>query len=776
MNSRSSLAAILTLAVLASSPAQAITIWTNPGTGDWFDPSNWNNGVPTAIEPALINNDGTATADAISALYPGGGVPAEAAGLSVGYRTNLAAPSPDGLGTLQLNDVDLVVHGELNVGVAQIPGVTVGAGGTVNSTKAGNAGGDVTVNGDANVGVHRDGIAGTATGAMDLAGNLGGNGAGNLDIGVTSSGGSADGAVEVVGDVSGFQNINVGITRLDSTGNASGSLDVHGAVHANGPTTGAFVVGTAAGAGSTAGQATIDSGLFDFNLVLVGAGSADNDATGSTNASLNVLAGGVHSGGNGFSFEVGNTNGPPGATGTAEVAGGISGYGTVAVGNARGQFPPSGSASGSLLVSDGGIAGTGVGGALNDFNIGTTNGEGSADGAVEVVGDVSGFQNINVGVTRLDSTGNASGSLDVHGAVHANGPTTGAFAVGTAAGAGSTAGQATIDSGLFDFNLVLVGAGSADNDATGSTNASLNVLAGGVHSGGNGFSFEVGNTNGPPGATGTAEVAGGISGYGTVAVGNARGQFPPSGSASGSLLVSDGGIAGTGVGGALNDFNIGTTNGEGSADGAVEVAGGISNFRDINVGNTSAGSSGNAIGTLALRGDYSSAVNMRVGVNDGSGTSLGEVSIENGLLALDQTLTLGEGSNLSFGIDGFNRGIDYGAFDVNNALLDGILGVVFDFTLNFGIFDLIVAESITGLVGDFDTVNFFGLDPGTMVSSAIELHDFGNGLVEVYRVRVGEDVLTVPTPPTVLIVTLGWLIASARRWGRGGYRRSRPGT
>ncbi|MGD2063053.1 MAG: hypothetical protein PVF51_05660, partial [Nitrospirota bacterium] len=330
--------------------------------------------------------------------------------MSVGYRSFLFAPPPDGIGTLQLNDVDLVVNGELIVGVAELAGFPAGAIGEVSSTKAGNNGGDVTVNGDADIGVYRNGTSGTATGSMNLAGDLAGNTTGDLDIGTTSSAGNAIGTVETTGDVSGFQNIRVGITNLDSTGNATGTLDVHGAVHSNGPATGNFVVGTVAGAGTTSGQATVDNGLDGFNLVLVGAGSSDNDATGTTNASLDVLADGVHSNGSGFSFEVGNTNGPPDVVATAEVSGGISGYGAVAVGNSRDSFPPSGNATGSLTVSSGGLAGTGTGDLnLNNLEIGTTDGAGTANGSVEVTGDVSGFQNIRVGITNLDSTGNATG-------------------------------------------------------------------------------------------------------------------------------------------------------------------------------------------------------------------------------------------------------------------------------------------------------------------------------------------------------------------------------
>ncbi len=49
--------------VFTIAPAQGeYTYWQHePGTpGDWFDPSNWDNGVPTDIDTALIDNGGTA--------------------------------------------------------------------------------------------------------------------------------------------------------------------------------------------------------------------------------------------------------------------------------------------------------------------------------------------------------------------------------------------------------------------------------------------------------------------------------------------------------------------------------------------------------------------------------------------------------------------------------------------------------------------------------------------------------------------------------------------
>jgi hypothetical protein len=53
------------LLVLLVTPVQAVTVlWTNPGTGIWNDPANWNsNSIPTASDEGRINNGGTAVID-----------------------------------------------------------------------------------------------------------------------------------------------------------------------------------------------------------------------------------------------------------------------------------------------------------------------------------------------------------------------------------------------------------------------------------------------------------------------------------------------------------------------------------------------------------------------------------------------------------------------------------------------------------------------------------------------------------------------------------------
>ena len=52
------LAALFTAAATMTTSAQ-VTIWDNPGTGDWFDAGNWTAGVPTTGDFAWIQNGGT---------------------------------------------------------------------------------------------------------------------------------------------------------------------------------------------------------------------------------------------------------------------------------------------------------------------------------------------------------------------------------------------------------------------------------------------------------------------------------------------------------------------------------------------------------------------------------------------------------------------------------------------------------------------------------------------------------------------------------------------
>ena len=415
-----------------------------------------------------------------------------------------------------------------------------------------------------------------------------------------------------------------------------------------------------------------------------------------------MSAGGVHSGApNGVSFEAGNTNANGTTVGTATVTGDITGFAQIEIGNVRGNNS-TGNATGDTTIN-GNLTGLGTGA----LRVGRTEGGGDADGTLTVSGDVADFTSLQVGVTGLSSTGNATGGMSVGGTLSRT-PGGGFISVGTVAGAGQSSGTLSVVNGINGFLSLGIGNGSADINATGNTTGTLNVSAGGVHSGiANGVSFEVGNTN-PHGTTmGTAVIAGGITGYNAIEVGNVRG---------------------------------------------------------IN-------STGDATGHLSVTGGPVNASNMRVGVSEsGIGIATGIVGLDHTLVTLDTGLLLGNGSTLQVAIDGNSRGVDYAAFDAANAILDGVLDVLFSFDPLSAVYDLIVSDSLNGISGDFASVSVLGLGVGTTYSYGIEVANISGMDVEVYRLRIGEaNGTTVPEPNALLLFVagLGVLVLRSRRSATG---------
>jgi len=68
--------------LLGASGSVAQTLWSNSGTGDWFNAANWTSGIPTSSKEARIDNGGTAQiADS----------DAQSSYVYVGYTTNTGA-------------------------------------------------------------------------------------------------------------------------------------------------------------------------------------------------------------------------------------------------------------------------------------------------------------------------------------------------------------------------------------------------------------------------------------------------------------------------------------------------------------------------------------------------------------------------------------------------------------------------------------------------------------------------------------------------------------
>ena len=81
--------------------AQAVfTLWTNAGTGDWYNAANWDTGVPTATLDHWVRNDGTANIAAAGAVTRQ---------LNLGYDANGGATiNVSGAGTLDIGSFTYV--------------------------------------------------------------------------------------------------------------------------------------------------------------------------------------------------------------------------------------------------------------------------------------------------------------------------------------------------------------------------------------------------------------------------------------------------------------------------------------------------------------------------------------------------------------------------------------------------------------------------------------------------------------------------------------------
>jgi hypothetical protein len=101
--------------------------------------------------------------------------------------------------------------------------------------------------------------------------------------------------------------------------------------------------------------------------------------------------------------------------------------------------------------------------------------------------------------------------------------------------------------------------------------------------------------------------------------------------------------------------------------------------------------------------------------------------------------------------------------DVGSAGLNGG-SLVLDFRAFTGVdpdyvFDLIVADAVGAISGDFNNLIVLGLDPYFQLTAGIEQDDAGNGLVDIYRVRLA---MVVDAPPALLLLLPGGLLLALR--------------
>ena len=434
------------------------------------------------------------------------------------------------------------------------------------------------------------------------------------------------------------------------------------------------------------------------------------------------------------------------------MANGISGFAFVGVAGGSADINATGNGGGALNVLSGGVAGAGV----STFEVGNTNAKPTTMGTAIVTGDITGFAGIEIGNVRgTTSAGNATGQLILTGDLI--GTDSGNLRVGRAEGIGNADGSLFVSGNVSGFTSVQLGSTGLNSvgDAAGS------IQVGGMLSGSGGLS--VGTVAGAGQSSGTLTVANGISGFAFVGVGGGSADINATGNGAGALNVFAGGVTGTGV----STFEVGNTNANPTTMGTAIVKGGITGFTGIEVGNVrGSGSAGNATGQLSVSGGPVEAATMRVGVSEsGQGVATGVVYIDHSLVTLDTGLTLGNGSTLQLGIDGNNRGVDFAAFDVTDAVLDGVLNVLFSFDPLSAIYDLIISDSINGISGDFDSVSILGLGIGTTFSYGIEVANIAGMDVEVYRLRIGDaGGVTVPEPGVLVLLLAGLVGLSTMRF------------
>lgn len=224
----------------------------------------------------------------------------------------------------------------------------------------------------------------------------------------------------------------------------------------------------------------------------------------------------------------------------------------------------------------------------------------------------------------------------------------------------------------------------------------------------------------------------------------------------------------------LDQLVVGASN-NGTARGELRIDGGNLRIGQLFVGETGSGGAGSAQGSVQLRATQLTADDVRAGVGIGASASIGlmqsqaqvngDFRLDNGELLLDDsllqildTLTLGSGATLQIDIDGLLRGTQYGAIDADLVSLAGTLAIDlgdFDFFGDSFAFDLVVSGGSDGITGDFTSVLIQGLAAGYEAHYGIE-HDS----TEVYRLRLTREAATVAEPGTLALL-LGCLVVSA---------------
>jgi hypothetical protein len=608
----------LGLITWAGNPAAAVLTWQNPGTGNWFDGVNWDasGNVPGVSDAALILNGGSAQAG--SSINP--------SSLTVGTTSNTDAAS----GSLDVTSGDLTLGGILQVGNTTSTATSTSATGSLNAAGAisgaiGNlvvgsnqglgSSADGTITADSYSGTHsflgigRDDKGGSGTGALVVTNQLALAGKVNFfEVGhIFGDGLAADGELRAAsGNVlTGSSTIGTHNGSAATADNVSGVVDL-GTGSLSSDQTGALTVGKLSfgRSGTVIGELNT-AGLSGFGLQ--GVGVAEGDSSGTVTGTLVVAAGGIAGG----SLAIGTTSGAADATGSASSNGGVTLSGALSVGTTTNT----GTASGSLDVTSGDLT---LGGLLQVGNTTSAATSTSATGSLNAAGAISGaIGNLVVGSNQgLGSSADGSITADSYGGTHSF------LGIGRDDKGGSGTGSLLVTNQLalagkvnfFEVGHIFGDGLAADGELRA---ASGNVLTGsstiGTH---NGSAATAGNVSGvvdlgtgslssdQTGALSVGKLSfgrsgtvigelntSGLSGFGSQSIGVADGDS--SGTATGTLVVAAGGIAG-------GSLAIGTTSGAANATGSASSNGGVTLTAGLMVGNNSGGAGSTADGALSV--------------------------------------------------------------------------------------------------------------------------------------------------------------------------------
>jgi hypothetical protein len=681
------------------------------------------------------------------------------------------------VGSIQGSGENLVAQGSLLMGNAlllQNAFVSVGDNGS--ASRGSRASGELRIGGDAgtsigmvvsNVGnfVDLNRVGSSAAGVVRIDGNLA----------------LANSAFVFAGNTSGFDRVAdpaaLGGVRVNQ---AQGSFEVGGVLTVG--SNNLVYVGTTTGgvAEGSFSAGALAMGANRFNVLSIGnssdgqargqmqVGSGDvrvsggllvgTTAGGQADGTLSLLNGQLQ-GNNAGALSVGVANPAPGlgqARGELLAATGVNGFSSYLVGVVNGNVGAGTTARGRLMAGDSGgasdVAGINVG---SIFNAGA---QAQAQGSVEV-GNSLRVQ--SGGVLSVAHNFNTAPGSNAEGALRIRGDAGTPFftIVGEVFNGGAATQAGSRSSGALQ----------ADGALTVAPNAT----------------FSVGNTLGAdrvadasaPGGVRINEARGNAS-VGALTLGNNAGLSigtTRDGSADGNLKLGRVDMAAGGAA-TLNYLPIGVANGIGTAQGRLEVGGGLLRTDVLLLGG-SLTPAGRATGTLVLSNATLEAGQLYAGTGAGGQAQMQLIDararvaqtllLAHGLLALERSLvevgdelSFGDDAQLQIDIDGLTRSAQYGAINARHSTLAGLLEIDFSdlvFSGAAAAFDVLRSDGVNGIDGDFSAYSFVGVPAGYRASAGIELDG-----AEVYRVRLTRD-STVPEPTSALLAALALALAAATR-------------